>query len=586
MKRILMMISLAFLAASCDFLDPLPDGNVTDGNLSEYPSYIRGFVDKAYDLMPTSYISNEYIYLDAVTDDAVITSSSSLMRKYGTGALSPDSNPFEAYWTRDYKAIMYVNRFLEDNVGMNTRYLVDNENNALLQRYLQGDAYALRAWYGFDLLKKFGGKGPDGILFGVPIVTSPVDVFTEDPTSVKRNTWEECARQILDDCDSALVYLPEANRDWLGQHTTIDGASRWKRFDGVTVNALKSLVWLYWASPAFNPENDVTRWDNAAKYAAKVMDFKLLQDGAHGFDPAVKFTWLWPNSTEIIMTSDWATNSDMESLFYPEGFRGNGSVGASQNLADAFPMANGYPVTDARSGYDPSNPYVGRDPRFYCTINYNGGSVIRPSNGETMYVFDMSENGRDAAGKVGNVLTNYYVRKYVNLEWNRNDDKLNTQPRSIYFFRWTQMCLVFAEAANHVSGPSALLYGYSPVQALRYVRSRETVEGTPGLCSGGNDPYLDEVAGLGEDAFDSLVRNERRIELCFEGQRYFDLRRWCYSSWEENLNVDVVRPVFGADGITYGTVEKRQFSSPWLPLPYYDAIKCGLPQNQGWETWR
>ena len=156
MKRILIISSFVLLAVGCDFLDPLPDGNVTDANISEYPSYIRGFVEKAYDLMPTSYITNEYIYLDAVTDDAVMSSSSSTMRKYGTGVLSPDANPFEPYWTRDYKALMYVNTFLKDDVGKNTRYLVDNENNALLHLYLQGDAYALRAWYGFNLLRWFG----------------------------------------------------------------------------------------------------------------------------------------------------------------------------------------------------------------------------------------------------------------------------------------------------------------------------------------------------------------------------------------------------------------------------------------------
>lgn len=582
-----MISSLVVFAAGCDFLDPLPNGFVTEDTLGDFPSYIRGFVDKAYEKMPTTYISNEYLYLDAATDDAVITSSSSVMHKYAKGAISPDSCPFDSYWTRDYKSILYVNKFLENNVGKTTRYLVDNANNALLQKYLQGDAFALRAWYEFDLLRKFGGRSSDGKLLGFPIITSPVDVFNTDPESVERNTYDECVKQILDDCDSALVYLPEANRDWLGVHSTLDGASRWKRFDGVSIKALKAMVYLYWASPAFNPGGDQSRWDNAAKYAAEVMDFKLTKDGAHGFDPSKKFTWLWPNETEIIMTSDWASNSNIEKLFYPEGFRGNGSYGASQNLVDAFPMANGYPITDSRSGYDPANPYVGRDPRFYSTINYNGRKVERPSNGEIMYQFDMTPEGNDVAGKVGNSLTNYYVRKYVNLEWNLNDDKVNTQPRSIYYYRWAQMCLVFAEAANQVSGPKATLYGYTPVQALTYLRSRPTNEGTPGISTSGSDPYLDEVAGLGKEAFDALVRNERRIELCFEGQRYDDLRRWCTpDSWKEVLNVEVKKPVFSSTSITYETVEKRAFSSQWLPLPYYDANKCGLVQNEGWESWR
>lgn len=582
------LLSAAAVLGGCDFLDPLPMGNVTDENISGYPSYVRGFVEKAYDLLPSTYISNEYIYLDAITEDAVITSSGSAIRRYGTGAVSPASYPFDAYWTRDYTAIMYVNTFLEDNLELNTRFLVDNTTNALLQRYLQGDAYAMRAWYEFDLLRKFGGVGTDGKLLGFPILTSPVDVFGTDPESVERNTYDECVKRILDDCDSALVYIPEANRDWLGQHSTIDGASRWKRMDGLSVKALKAMVYLYWASPAFNPGGDVSRWENAAKYAAEVMDFKLLRDGAqpNGFNPSLKFDWLWPNSQEIIFSSSWTTNSSMENLFYPQGFRGSGSVGATQNLVDAFPMANGYPIDDPRSGYDPADPYSGRDPRFYSTVNYNGAKVVRPSSNETMYTFDMSVGGKDEAGGVGNTLTNYYVKKFVNQEWNKNDDKVNTQPRSVFFFRWAQMCLVFAEAANQTAGPETEIFGHTAKEALAYLRNRPTNDGLAGLGSV-SDPYLDEVASKGKDAFDALVRNERHIELCFEGQRFWDLRRWSTDAdWQKNINVEVKKPVFDGSSITYETVETRKFNSRWLPIPYYDAAKTGMVQNEGWDNWR
>lgn len=87
------------------------------------------------------------------------------------------------------------------------------------------------------------------------------------------------------------------------------------------------MTWLQWASPAFNPENDPKRWENAAKYAAEVMDFKITQDGAHGFDPTAAFTWTDPNSPEIIWSSDYSKGSTMENLFYPDGFLGTGGVG-------------------------------------------------------------------------------------------------------------------------------------------------------------------------------------------------------------------------------------------------------------------
>ena len=108
---------------------------------------IRGYVEKSYDLLPTGYSAVEYIYLDGATDDAVITSQTHNMRRFAVGSGTPASDPFRTYWIRDYKGIMYVNRFLKDDLGLNTRYMINNEQNKRLQRALQGDALALRAWY-------------------------------------------------------------------------------------------------------------------------------------------------------------------------------------------------------------------------------------------------------------------------------------------------------------------------------------------------------------------------------------------------------------------------------------------------------
>ena len=316
------LTALLALAGCSDFLDPLPNGHYTDENLNEYPSMIRGFVEKSYDLLPTAYTKAEYLYLDGATDDLVITERNHAMRSFALGTGTPASDPFKTYWIRDYQGIMYVNKFLDNDLGLTTRYMINEEQNRMLQKNLQGDAYALRAWWQYDLLRKWGGRGTDGRLLGFPIVLEPVDVFDADAGSFERATYEECVKQILDDCDRALEYLPEANRDWLTTNTNLEGAIRWHRFDQLSVKALKALVYLQWASPAFNPDNDLSRWENAAKYAAEVMDFKLTQDGAHGFDPAAAFAWTDPNSPEIIWSSDYSKGSTLEKLFYPAGFLG------------------------------------------------------------------------------------------------------------------------------------------------------------------------------------------------------------------------------------------------------------------------
>lgn len=595
-KLIIALVTVSMFAGCSDFLEPLPNGHYTDKNLLDYPSMIRGYVEKGYDLLPKLYSGGEYVYLDGATDDAVITARTHNMRRFAVGAGTPASDPFKDFWIRDYRGIMYVNRFLKDDLGLNTRYMVDDEQNRRLQRALQGDAYALRAWYQFDLLRKWGGKGTDGQLLGFPIMLDPVDIDAADAGTFERATYEDCVKQILKDCDAALSYLPTANRDWLveDQDFTVQGAVRWNRFDGIAVKALKAMTWLQWASPAFNPDNDRTRWEEAAKYAAEVMDFKLTEDGARGFDPAASFSWCDPNSPEIIWSSDSSKGSTMESLFYPDGFLGTGKVGPSQNLVDAFPMANGYPIDDERSGYDPQKPYENRDPRFYSTIFYNGAEVRRNTTDEVMYTFDTSVGGRDEAESVNNTMTNYYVRKYVYMGWNKNDDKINTMPKSIFFIRWTHMCLIFAEAANEVSGPTATLYGYTPKQAIAYLRNRPTNDKMPGIGSTGADSYLEECAA-NPDRFRELVRNERRIELCFEGQRFYDLRRWATDLSDLNAEKHSIikRPRITINAETgeydydYEEIERHDFPSLYVPIPYTEVVRMKqVVQNEGWSNWQ
>ncbi len=579
------LCSLAVLA-SCDFLAPLPNGHYTNENIDEYPSLIRGYVEKSYDLIQKRYDVNEFIYLEGATDNAVLTDENSWLTKFSKGTGAPSGDVFSAYWDRDYKGIMYVNKFLDDNVGLNTRYMIDNEQNAALQRMLQGDAYALRAWWYFDLLRKWGGKSVDGKLLGVPIVTEPVDIFEADVNSFRRSTYEECVEQILDDCDSAMFYLPEANRDWVVEDKEISGAVRWHRFDDLSMMALKAMVYLQWASPAFNPENDRTRWEEAAKYAAAVMDFKLNRDGAHGFNPQYAFSWSDPNSPEIIFSAQYVKSEAIETCFYPNGFLGSGEIGPSKNLADAFPMANGYPIDHPGSGYDPQNPNEGRDPRFYSNIFHHGAEVRRTGSTEVMYTFDMSASGKDAAGLVKNTRTNYYSKKFIYTGWNKSDDKVETMPKSVFYIRWAQMCLIFAEAANRAwENPNAVHYGYSPKQAIAYLRNRTTTDGVSGLGRNG-DPYLDECADSGWESFEELIRNERRIELAFEGARFFDLRRWAEDV--SSLNKTVYKSVVSKDGVySQEEVETRSFSSIYLPIPLQEIVRMpNMVQNEGWSTWQ
>ena len=584
MKRKIYLLVLSVTAgfmSACTFLDPLPNGSYNDENFELYPELLRGFVDY-------------YIPMSCATDDAIYSSPTAAWRIFSSGSAKMLSNPFDTKWRDNYRAINYLNMFLENDRGYNTRYMVAEDSDLALRNCLQGSAYGLRAWMYFDLLRVFGGKAENGELLGVPILTEPTDPKTADASTIERATFDECAEQILKDCDSAYKYLPRNNRDYPGdpqQSIQITGSARYKSLDQIAIDGLRAMVYIFWASPAYNPENDMSRYDKAARYAAAVIKHKLEVESTltGGFDPTRGFSWHNVNSPEIIWPSEMRQSSNLETSFYPQQFGGSALVAPTQDLVDAFPMANGYPINDKRSNYDPTHPYEGRDPRFYATIFYNGAQVRRLNNAsEVMYTFECANGGKDAPGSNEVSATGYYIKKFIYRNWNTNDTTKELGYRCIHFMNWTKMCLIFAEAANKYVGPTDEgTYGYSARQAIAWLRNRPTNDDEPGLGTFG-DPYLDECAAEAT-TFEGLVKNEWRVETCFEGDRYYNLRRWATDVSEINkpIHMAKISNQSGLISYEYPVVETLKYPSLWAPIPYTEIRKCPkLLQNQGWETWK
>jgi hypothetical protein len=607
-KKIILFGFMLVLLGSCvNYLDPYPNSDRDGEQLWNYAGSVQGLVGAAYDNINgnRNYNDNEGVYLEGATDNAVVTSTTNNMRRLAVNSLTTGMDPFQTYWDRDYKAIYLVNLFLKDRRGYNTRFLVNAHFNDMLRKQLEGEAFALRAWFYWDLLQKFGGKGTDGNMLGVPLLLDPSDVTAENNFS--RNTYDECVAQIIADCDSAWKYLPIAHRDFLvadPNDLSYAGGKYWGRFDGISTRAIKALVYLTWASPRFNPGNDIARWDSAAFNAKKVMDFKMTKDNvAGGFVQSSGTYWTEPNSPEIIMTTRYNSSNDaIERILYPGGFSGTGEVGPTQDLVDAFPMANGYPITDlVNSGYNPLTPYAGRDARFYATIFYNTALFKQNNTSTTWYTFEAWDNaqpaiGKDAAGtKSTNTRTNYYIKKFVAMGLNLSATSPSRQSHSKFLIRYSHMVLAFAEAANQVVGPTdAAKYGMSARTALQYLRSRKSdfnyYTSTLAAPPAAPDAYLAAVAASGTVAFDALVRNERRIETCFEGNRFFDLRRWTTDLTEINKPVHGAAITKNADlSYTYNMtweVEQRIFTSAYWPIPYQEMLRMNnMVQNEGWESW-
>ena len=497
--KLLIIGFILIMISSCkDYLEPWPNGNYDSENMWDYQNLVQGLINRCYDNIgegsgggsTRNYNTNEGVFLDGVTDDAVITSSTNVMRRYALNSMTTSQDPFQGYWDRDYRSIMEVNTFLKDRKGYNTRYMIKDLWNNQVRTRLQGEAFALRAYFEWDLLQKFGGMA-GGTMLGFPIVLEPLDPTAD--IDIPRNTYDECVAQILADCDSAMKYLPLAHRDFIypsGTDLTFLGGKYWNRFDDMAVNAIKANVYLTWASPRFNPGNLVARWDSAAKISKKIIDFKLTVDqiaSNNSFRPLNAVVFTNPNSPEIVFSTRYNTgNTAMERLFYPGGFQGNGEVGATQELVNSFGMANGYPINDPanRGNYNPADPYANRDPRFYSVIFHNNATAKRLSNSSVMYTFQNANEGvalgKDAAGaRSDNSRTNYHVKKFVYMAVNFSDATVVSAPHSKFLFRWSHFVLAFAEAANHVTGnPNTALYGLTPRDAIKYMRQRRTYDGS------------------------------------------------------------------------------------------------------------
>ncbi len=614
------ILPLIMLLTACgDFLDPLPNGTIPEDQIWNRPDYVKGFVGHAYSYMPSDYNNNRGYFLDGATDDAVLTNKLHAMNRFGIGTMSTSNDPFKNdIYADSYKAIVSVNRFLVDFKGLNTRFSINARENELTRKRLHGEAYALRAWYQWELLKYYGGVGAkSGKLLGISIIKGAFQDLNVDTLWKPRSTYFETINQIQQDCDSAFKYLAKAHRDYLKEFPTDvqTGAILWGAMDQMALRAMLSQMYLTYASPLYNPNGETDRWLKAAEAAKAAMDLKESVDGTRtpGFVKTDRVNWNDANFPGIIFPSSYSkADLSAEKAFYPASLKGghSGVIGATQELVDAFPMANGYPITDSRSGYDPQNPYVGRDKRFYSTIFYNGaqaklnnvstGAIIQTFESWSAEVDGATVLGKDYAGVPKTSLTNYHIKKFLYMNYNPNDNlKLAGGPRSKYFYRWAHVVLDFAEAANEVGGPNFAVGGLTAKDAIVLLRKRKTYDNETSSFAT-SDPYLTELAASNDKAlFREFIRNERRLETCFEGLRFFDLKRWSTENDLSLLNKTVHRPVITKD-MTTGTyqysdgtaakphveVGKRNFTTPYLPLPYDEILRLNaIEQNKGWNSW-
>lgn len=574
---------LGFTACD-DLFDPAIE-NVKDENTIDAESnYADQILRSAYILMPYPGDPEN----DVATDDAVSNDINNDYKTIAEGGWTSQTGVSVNNWRDRNASIQYCNLLLEhiDNVMFATNEAI----NKMFYDRLKGEAYGLRALNMYYLLQNYAGKNAAGELLGVPIWTNSFSATSD--LNVKRDSFQDCMAQLLSDANAAIELLPTDYADItdaevpakyksLGvnaaQYNRVNGTMTSLRISGRIVEAIAAQAALLAASPAFSDQSGVT-WADAATRAANLL--KHI-GGAAGMPQKGH---LWYTAEEIgndITKAEyhpeviWRGNSEngcgREENNFPPSLYGKGRVNPTQNLVDAFPMANGYPISDPRSGYDPQNPYAGRDPRLEAYIVVNGSTL--GVNNDVINTTADSEN-KDGIDKESGISTRtgYYLRKLLRSDVNPNSTSKVEKPHYTTRIRYTEIFLAYAEAANEAWGPkSDNGNGFSSYDVIKALRSRAGITDTS---------YLDQCAASKESMRD-LIRNERRIELCFENKRFWDLRRWNADLNETARGMKISGSTFDANL----QVEKRDYKPHMIygPLPYSDVLKfSNLEQNAGW----
>ncbi|MEB2775346.1 RagB/SusD family nutrient uptake outer membrane protein [Algoriphagus sp. D3-2-R+10] len=583
-NKLWFLIGLILMMAGCqDLIDPAIENIQGRDDMLERPRLAQGLLINAYLRIPT----NGWSFSEMATDDAVSNDPNHAFLTMATGQWASNNNPVNQ-WTGAQSAIQYLNVMLEDVDSVD--FAVDPIVNEMFVDRLKGESYGLRALFMYYLLQAHGGMA-DGQLLGLPILTESQDVESE--FNIPRNSFEECMTQLYADAEQALSLLPldmgnitdpslipsKYGDAETGQYNRVFGDDAFQLVSGRIVRAVMAQAALLAASPAFNPSGDLEKWKTAAEHSASILNTiggvsGLAPNGVTWFSNASELNAIGGgiNPAEILWRTSIGQSNNLEADNFPPTLFGDGLINPTQNFVDAFPMANGYPIAEAGSEYNPQSPYSQRDPRLEQFVVLNG-STAGPSNSTIITAVDGISN--DALNKVEtSTRTGYYLRKLLRQDVNLNPNSTNSQVHVKPRIRYTEIFLIYAEAANEAYGPMGTgTAGFSAYDVVKAIRQRAGI----GLDNG--DAYLESIKG-NQDAMRQLIRNERRLELSFEGFRFWDLRRWDADLTETAQGITIEN-----DTHEVMDVENRVYSDYMIygPVPYSETLKFSeLKQNSGW----
>ena len=533
-------VAVVFLASlsGCQDLDLAPTDKFTEANYWTSAEKASMVLNTAYGQLTSSgrYFSNE-----SLSDNMYEGRGNSSEKMISSGQADASNSRFSEEWKNSYAGIKTCNVFLE-NVDK-----VPNMNETLRTR-MKAEARFIRAWLYLQLTTWYGD---------VPLFEK--DITLEESKSISRTPKAAILTFIYDELDEVEAVLPT--------NTEYAEADRGRITKGAAI-ALKARAYLYqndWANVVAACEKLIGNTSNGTY--ALFSSYEGIFKPENEYNSEVILDYQYVPSVRV-----WEEMYDLAPLSV--GARIN-SKAPTQELVDDYIMMNGKAIKDANSGYDESNPYKNRDPRFAATIVYHGAKWVRPDGTiQTIYIKPGSTPSDNTYGNVDEYIgagsnstsTGYYLRK----NYDPTSEIGMKSGLNLILIRYADVLLMYAEAMNELGKMNEAVWN----KTIRPLRERAGFTDAPSLI------YPTE------GNMQTIIRRERRVELAMEGLRIFDIRRW--KTAENVLNGYPHGAQFGEASIDNGYIrlEKRTFNPErdylWaVPLSQKD-LNPNLGQNPGY----
>ena len=580
-KLFLGVVSIAALFTSCgEELDYHEYDNQKKDYIEKNFAFVDGLVSNIYSQLDYDYGDN---YgggmLASACDEAVYCNTSASINYFTNGAWSP-TTPQSVVWTSSYAAIADCNNYLANFMGLTFPEEKNKTDYALNYHQYERSPYEvklLRAYFYFLLVRQYGD----------------VPYYTKELTAAERNALTRTpAHDVLDSimttCDEVKEFLPEDYTN-LGEYTMAPAQTG--RFNKMCAIALKARAAMYAASPLFDKQgqgNDAAKWKIAADACKELIDVCTPLRIRIGY---YERTWGETNyqsgaanNAELIYARRVNDYGTPESRNYPVGIKSAGAGGncPSETLAEAFETKNGYDVILTENGwkcddpkFDPTKPFANRDPRFALIFACNGDTKWPTSNADPLEIY---YGGTSGEPKVGASPTGYYLKKLLdgNVDLSSTGTK-KTSKHSWMTFRLGEFYLNYAEAlfkwqGSYTAKPEG--HTMNALDAVNQLRNRTRIK----------MPLLTATNVTTNEQFWEKYKKERFAELCFEGHRFYDIRRWK----EPVKTVKLLKMTKNEDGSINYRLETKDLGWEdkmyFFPIPLSDIIKSGgaLTQNEGW----